>query len=227
MLTICVGYDPRETVAWHVCTHSILRRATRPIRLISIQLNQLGNIYKRPHPYKEGGSTEFAISRFLAPYIAGPGTTLFLDSDILCLTDITQLEDVALGNPQHDVMVVKHDYKPITKRKFLGQKQHAYPCKNWSSVMLFNGHRMAVRNLTPEYVNAASPMALHRFEWARSIGELPVEWNHLVEEYNPNPDAKLIHFTLGGPWFKGHEQCEYAAEWFAEYEDMHSCETRK
>jgi hypothetical protein len=61
-------------------------------------------------------------------------------------------------------------------------------------------------------------MELHQFKWTNkdSIGELPKEWNHLVGEYKPNPDAKLVHFTRGGPWFNEYSDCEYSEEWFKE-----------
>jgi hypothetical protein len=55
---------------------------------------------------------------------------------------------------------------------------------------------------------------------------LPPDWNHLVGEYKPNEKAKLVHYTLGGPWFKEYQNCEYAAEWFKEFEHMTHCETR-
>ena len=41
--------------------------------------------------------------------------------------------------------------------------------------------------LTPEYVNTASGSEIHRFKWLEDdskIGELPLEWNWLVSEYD-------------------------------------------
>ena len=84
---------------------------------------------------------------------------------------------------------------------------------------------MAVRRLTPHYVNTASPSDLHQFAWTNGeecIGSLPREWNHLVGEYDPNPNAKLVHFTLGGPWFSKYQNCEYAEAWWDEFYDMTS-----
>lgn len=224
-LTVCIGFDPRETIAWHVLAHSIMRRASRPVRILPINLKQLeGWCYRRPEPHAEGASTEFAFTRFLTPYLAGGGTSIFLDADMLVLGDICELADIAHTASSCDVLVVKHDYTPSTKTKFLNQPQSVYPCKNWSSVMVFNGYRTACRKLTPAYVNEASPMDLHQFKWAVNVGELPPEWNHLVGEYKPNKKAKLVHYTLGGPYFKPYQHCEYAREWFAEFEDMCKCE---
>lgn len=221
-LRICIGYDHREAISYHVLVHSIMRRASRPVSIQPIALSQFGQFWKRPRSPQQ--STDFTFARFLTPWLTGDGDingpSIFLDSDMLCLSDICELEDLSYAQYHSDVLVVKHDYEPSSETKFLSQPQTAYPCKNWSSVMVFNGHRTAVKNLIPAYVNFASAMDLHQFKWAKEIGNLPLEWNHLVGEYAPNPSAKLVHFTLGGPWFKGYESCEYSQAWFAELADM-------
>ena len=48
------------------------------------------------------------------------------------------------------------------------------------------------------------------------VGELPKEFNHLVGEFDPNPEAKIIHYTLGTPCFKKYEHCEFSNEWYVE-----------
>jgi hypothetical protein len=82
--------------------------------------------------------------------------------------------------------------------------------------MLFNNARCTA--LTPQYVNTATGLDLHRFSWLDDalIGELPLEWNWLVGEYRHNPDAKIVHFTIGGPYFEEYRGCDYAEEWFEE-----------
>jgi len=224
MLNVVIGYDRKESVAYHVLAHSIMRHASKPVSITGLYLPQLqeAGIYKRERDPNQ--STDFTFSRFLTPWITSSmgGHSLFMDCDMLCRGDVYELDRLAYHEPYHDVFVVKHHYTPNPDPKFLGQVQTTYPCKNWSSVMLFNGHRMAVRRLTPSYVNEASPMDLHQFKWANAIGELPPEWNHLVGEYDPNPDAKLIHYTRGGPWFPEFTECEFAKEWFEEYKHMNS-----
>lgn len=213
-LQVFIGYDKHEPIAFHVLSHSIMRRASHPVSVTPLYLPQLQAmaVYDRQRGPTE--STEFSLTRFLTPYLSGwQGVSIFMDCDMLCLGDICQLERMALDEPYNDVFVVKHDYTPKTTTKFLGQKQTAYPCKNWSSVMVFNGHRSPVRRLMPSLVSTAQPRYLHRFEWADSVGELPLHWNHLVGEYVPNPSAKLVHFTLGGPWFHEYADCEYADLW--------------
>lgn len=220
MLTVAIGYDYRESIAYHVLAHSIMRRATRPIRILPIATSTLP-MYRRPRSPMQ--STDFTYARFLTPHLSEPnGISIFLDCDMLCLTDICQLEDIARTgeNLYHDALVVQHDYTPKLENKFLNQPQTVYPCKNWSSVMVFNGHRQPVKNLTPFVVNESEGMYLHQFKWAESVGSLDPAWNHLVGEYEPNPDAKIVHFTLGGPWFEGYADCEYSKEWFSELHDM-------
>lgn len=62
---------------------------------------------------------------------------------------------------------------------------------------------------------------LHRFTWLHDsqIGELPVEWNFLVGEYElPEKVPANIHWTLGGPWFEEYRNAPYAGLWFEELE---------
>lgn len=198
-----------------------MTRASGPVSITPVALSTLKGTFTRERSPTQ--STDFAFSRFLTPYLAGPGISIFLDGDMLCLCDIWELAKVAIDDPYKDVFVVKHDYVPKTGSKFLGQKQIPYPCKNWASLMVFNGHRMAVRGLTPEYVSKAPAMDLHQFKWAGDVGELPVEYNHLVGEYDPNPDARIVHYTLGAPCFRSYQQCEYAEEWFKELGEMTHC----
>ena len=217
-LKVCIGYDHREAIAYHVLSHSILRRASGPVCIQPIMLSQLPMFTRERSPLQ---STDFTYARFLTPWLADDGeVSIFMDCDMLCLGDIYELAAIAKADPYQDVFVVKHDYLPRTEDKFLGAKQTVYPCKNWSSLMVFNGHRQSVRNLKPEYVNKAEPMDLHQFKWAQSLGSLDPEWNHLVGEYPPNPKAKLVHFTLGGPYVRGYESCEFSFEWFEELRDL-------
>ena len=215
MLQVYIGFDPREAIAFDVLAHSIRRRSSIPLSiqpLVQKDLRDRG-LYTRERGPTE--STEFSMTRFLVPALAGfEGWSLFMDCDMLCRADIAEL--FALREDDKAVMVAKHDYVPKTDRKFLDQVQTKYQRKNWSSLMLFNNARC--RALTPQYVNAASGLELHRFQWVKDelIGELPKEWNWLVTEYDYNHSAKLVHYTLGGPWFDQYRDCEYADEWFAE-----------
>jgi hypothetical protein len=211
VLNVYIGFDRREIVAYHVLTQSILDHATKPVRFIPIHRGTLADVFTRASVAEQ--STEFSFSRFLTPYLSGyAGWSLFMDCDMLARADFAEL--FALADDRYAVMVCKHDYTPRDDVKFLGHQQLKYEKKNWSSVMLMNNARC--RALTPDYVNSASGLDLHRFNWLgddAEIGSLPLEWNWLVGEYDHNPEARVAHFTLGGPYFHGYETCDYADEW--------------
>ncbi|MGD9834914.1 MAG: glycosyltransferase [Piscinibacter sp.] len=218
MIRLFIGYDPRETVAWHVLSHSILARSSAPVAITPLALNNLGaQMWRERSPLQ---STDFAFSRFLTPWLCGfEGWSIFMDCDMLVRDDIARLWE--LRDDRYAVMCVKHDHVPTETVKFLNAPQTAYAKKNWSSVMLFNNARC--RALSPEYVNAATGLQLHQFKWLESeslIGEIPHGWNHLVGFDAYDPDAANVHFTDGGPYFHEHANCDYAQEWFAEQQRM-------
>jgi hypothetical protein len=224
MMNIYIGYDPRESVAFHTLAHSILRRASAPISIAPLVQSQLGHVYRRTRGPTE--STEFSLTRFLVPELSAfTGWSLFMDCDMLCRVDIAALMKETERQADKAVLVCKHDYIPKTPRKFLDQVQTRYSRKNWSSVMIFNNARC--RALSADYVNSASGLDLHRFAWIddNAIGQLPLEWNWLVGEYAYNPAAKIVHFTIGGPYFAAYRDCDYAGEWFAEFDSMRQCES--
>lgn len=214
MIRVFIGFDPRETLPWHVLTHSILSRSTQPVSFVPLALQNLRSLmWRERNPLQ---STDFSFSRFLTPYLSQyEGWSLFMDCDMLVLDDIAKLW--ALRDERYAVMCVKHDHRPREEVKFLGAPQTAYGKKNWSSVMLFNNEKC--RSLTPEYVNSASGLELHQFKWLDSeqmIGELPHQWNHLVGYDEPRPAMSNVHYTLGGPYFNEYTDCEYANEWVSE-----------
>lgn len=216
---IFIGYDPKETVAYHVLAHSILRQSSVPVAITPLSRVNLGRVYTRERGATE--STEFSISRFLVPYLCDySGPAVFMDCDMLVQGDIAELLLYAVAHSDKAVLVCQHDYTPSETTKFLGQTQTAYPRKNWSSVMVFNTEHCEA--LSPAYVNTASGLDLHRFNWTTDdrIGALPLEWNHLVGEYAPNADAKNLHWTLGGPWFSDYALAPHAERWYAERDRM-------
>lgn len=215
MLNVYIGYDRREPVAYHVLAHSILRHASIPVSIAPVKQEMLEGLYTRPRGPTE--STEFSLTRFLVPALSGfKGWSVFMDCDMLCRVDFAGLRAQIERQGDKSVLVCKHDYVPKTERKFLNQVQTKYPRKNWSSLMVFNNARCGA--LSPEYVNRATGLELHRFQWTQDalIGELPLEWNWLVDEYPFKAEAKVVHYTLGGPWFDDYRDCDYADEWRAE-----------
>jgi hypothetical protein len=53
-----------------------------------------------------------------------------------------------------------------------------------------------------------------------AIGKLPKDLNWLVGEYDANPDARILHYTLGAPCFPDYRHCDHADLWLAEYAEM-------
>lgn len=213
MIPIFIGYDPREAVAYHVCSNSIVRQVSQPVSLNPLALRNLG-FYVEKHT---DGSNHFIYSRFLVPHLMEHrGWAIFMDGDMLLRDDITRLWE--LRDPSKAVMVVKHDYKTRMAEKYLGSKNENYPRKNWSSVVLWNCEHPANRALTPEFVQSATGAQLHRFTWLDDalIGELPKVWNWLPDEFGANPEAKLLHFTLGTPCFHEFATTPMADEWHRE-----------
>lgn len=226
MLRVFIGYDPHESAAFYTLSHSILRRASIPVTIAPVMQSQLKGLYTRPRGPTE--STEFSLTRFLVPALSDyRGWSVFMDCDMLCRVDIAALQAEIERQGDRAVLVCRHDYVPRTERKFLDQVQTRYPRKNWSSLMVMNNERC--RALSVEYVNAASGLELHRFAWLpdEEIGSLALEWNWLVGEYDYSPTAKIVHYTLGGPYFDAYRECDYADEWFAEYESMRSTRQRR
>lgn len=215
-LRVFVGYDSREPAAYHTFAHSLLRHASRPIAIIPLVQDQLrtAGLYTRERGVTE--ATEFSMTRFLVPYLCGySGMAIFADCDMLAQADIYELLD---AKGEHAVWCCQHDYVPTSATKMEGQVQTAYPRKNWSSLMLFNNG--SCHALTPSYVNRASGLDLHRFNWLHEsdpVGALPLEWNWLVGEYAPNPAAKILHFTEGGPWFRDYQRVDHADLWRTEH----------
>lgn len=213
MIPVFIGYDPREAIAYHVCANSIIRKSSQPVGLVPLALNNLQD-YKEQHT---DGSNHFIYSRFLVPHLMDyKGWAIFIDGDMIVRDDI-----VKLWNMKEDdkaVMVVKHKYETKMTTKYLGAKNENYPCKNWSSVILWNCGHSANRKVTPEFVQKSSGAQLHRFTWLeeRLVGQLPIEWNWLPDEYGSNDGAKLLHYTLGTPCFHEFASTPMGNEWHQE-----------
>jgi hypothetical protein len=216
---VFVGWDRREPIAYDVARFSLQRRASIPVSIAPIKLDELRAKRMYWRDQDPLASTEFTYSRFLTPALAGfKGWALFCDCDFLWLGDIAGL--VGYTKQPKAVYCVQHDYTPKETTKMDGAVQTTYPRKNWSSLMLFNCDHPAVRSLTPEVVNSQTGAFLHRMQWVGDgdIGSLPMEWNWL-EGWNEKPaegTPKAVHFTRGGPWFSSWQHVDYGELWLAE-----------
>lgn len=208
-LNVWIGYDP-QFESNHTAQLRSIRVNGSDANVTYLKLNQLGHVLTRPRDPLQ--STDSAFTRWLIPYLSNyQGWHLYMDSDMLVCKDLYKLLD--LCDESKAVMVVKHQQKPNPAVKFKGYEQTSYNRKNWSSLMLFNS--ALCKDLTPEYVNGASGLDLHQFAWLDDslIGELPPEWNHLVGIDKPRKNPAIIHWTLGGPWFKETKQVEHHELW--------------
>lgn len=234
--SIYIGFDKREGAAYAVARYSMQRWMTQPIPIMGLVQSDLRarNLYWRKEEVRANPkgtgfqrydvisdapvSTEFALTRFLVPYLAQTGWALFTDCDVMCRAgaNVVRLFEYAETQSDKALLCVKHDYSPSKSVKMDGQAQTSYPRKNWSSVMMFNCDHPANKSLTLGLVNNVRGRELHQFCWLadRDIGELPPEWNYLVGEKQADIGPKLLHWTNGGPWMSGYENVEYAQEWF-------------
>lgn len=207
-IPIYVGYDPREAVAYHTFCQSVIERTRARVSFIPLTGHQ------------HDGSNRFIYARFLPFVGTESGFVIFVDGDMTCLGDIEDLW--ALRDFGKAVQVVKHDYHTKFATKYWGQRNDDYPRKNWSSVMLMNlwhWEHFNARHRIRQAIAEGDGSFLHRFGWLRDdqIGALPPEWNWLAQEYPYNPDAKLVHHTIGLPLDPAGDGDPYRAQWLAEH----------
>jgi len=220
-----IGYDKREDIVFKVAKDS-LYRTTQDAEVVPLVQDFLRATGYYEREADERAATDFSLTRFLVPALCSFEEiwAVFADCDFLFTRDVitAMLPHLDERLPLH---CVKHNYTPRTERKMGGKRQHRYPRKNWSSFMVFNCGHEANRVLTPAVVSAAEPSWLHQFQWLddAEIGDLPIDLNFLVGEYDPKEDAAHIvaptkmtptclHYTLGIGVFDPPTQ-DYAALW--------------
>ena len=238
---VAIGWDSREIDAYEVCAHSVVRRSSIPVAVTPLMHNNLRyfKLFDREWRIDKNGqhwdvkdnapfSTEFSHTRFLIPELARrnkvKGWVIFCDCDFLWLDDIKNLLDEL--DDSYPVMTVKFNYHPEENTKMDNKIQTKYNCKLWSSLMAFNMDHKSNKELSCYDVNDMKGLDLHQFAWLpkgpASVGELNPKWNYvpgIMGEHTPlTPSA--VHFSLGGPWMSGYDDCEYADKWFAEKAHM-------
>lgn len=225
---VFVGYEPREIDGYNVTVKS-MQNHNKDLLILPIEKGQCEKqgLYFRPTTVKDDKlfdiisnapmATEFALTRFLVPWLSHSGLdwAIFMDCDMLVRCDLEK-ELAPLLNDEYAMMCVKHDIEHGNGIKMDNCKQTSYPRKNWSSVMAWNLKHPANDRLTVKMVNELPGKSLHQLCWLadHEIGELGPEWNHLVGLNEPNPDAKIVHYTLGIPSMPGYNGCEFSGEWW-------------
>jgi hypothetical protein len=77
-INIVVGFDQRESVAYHTFTQSIIEKSSLPVSFIPLAINTLKD-YQEIH---KDNSNDFVYSRFLTPYLQDfKGWAIFADGD--------------------------------------------------------------------------------------------------------------------------------------------------
>lgn len=234
---VYIGYDEREKQAFEVCVESIRRHERRrPITIIPLRQDALrrSGLYFRSHFNRmtettqkydvfdcKPFSTDFSFTRFLVPALNQyEGMAIFMDCDMMLRSDIWEVFNWC--ETDQPLYTVHHDYKPVEgSKKMDGVRQENYNKKNWSSFMVFDCGHPANLNLTPHDVSTKDGGWLHSFKWLDSdydIGYIPSEWNWLCDWSSDIKEAKNVHFTEGGPWFKEWSTNDpatsrYATEW--------------
>lgn len=227
---VCAASVRRGVRYWDPEMRDEKGRLAVPFFLKHRELRQQG-LFNRPWQFDAAGqpydirdgkpfSTEFSHSRFLVPYIAKQvhgerGWVAFVDCDFMFRGQVAKLLDHV--TPDMAVACVKVRSEDVTEGiKMDGVAQTPYPRKLWSSLMLWNldhpANQAFVDSLAP--ANEFPGGWLHKLFWLKDaeIGELPHDWNAIPGLHAPtNPNA--VHWSLGGPWMKGYEDVEYAAEW--------------
>lgn len=240
VLPVFIGWDSREAVTADVAAHSILKRTESRVCIKYLKHRELRKQGFFARPWLVDGpiggytdlldnkpfSTEFSHTRFLVPSLMKyKGWALFLDSDMIFLSDIQKLFN--LCDDKYAVMCVKHIHKPPPNAmKMDGRQQLGYHRKNWSSFVLFNCSHPSNKSLTPEVVNFMKGSDLHAFSWLKDleIGSLPTTYNFIPGVSPKMPPQSggmpdVIHFTDGGPWFPECKEIPYGGLWTSEYED--------
>jgi len=215
---VYIGYDAVEHDAVLTLQNTLWHEAGERGTLLVQEGLRARGLYTRPEIMWNGQrhdilsqapcSTAFSLTRFLVPFVHLSGYALFVDCDMAFRESPTDmLKDALAAEPDKAVWVVKHQHAGAEGTKMCGLAQTRYPRKNWSSVVLWNCDHPANRRLTLHDVNTRPGAWLHRFGWLADseIGSLDPKWNQLVgvqPDSEIRPDEGIIHWTLGGPWFK-------------------------
>lgn len=211
-MKIFIGYDDRIPMASDVLQYTLNKYSSIPLDITLLKIKELN--FNRADPL---ASTQFTYTRFLVPHLCNyEGTALFVDNDMLCMSDIKEIFDLDMSN--YALRVVKHNHVPTVDIKMDGKTQTTYPRKNWSSMMLMNCAKL--KCWTKEAVETMPPAWLHRFEPIpdEQIGDLPADWNVLDE--NVNSKTKLWHMTTGAPYFSRYADMPNAVIWYKAFYDM-------
>jgi len=177
-------------------THNSIEANNQPPRLSSMSLR-----------VKYHNVTEFSLYRYLIPQVCGyQGRAIYLDSDMICLTDIGKLFDEPMGNNAILARQDRGDWMPSV------MLMDCTLCQEFDLEQIvdeIDQQRYSYRDLS-----------LLRTEYLTSrpckVGILDSNWNSF-DQYDQH--TKLIHYTnlLTQPWrTPGHRHGELWFRFFCE-----------
>jgi hypothetical protein len=211
-LTIYLGYDSRHGDLAKIAKEAVKREIENSVGFGQyveytkftpvVKLLDVADIPEYTREYANQ-STEFTYSRFLIPYLENyEGFSIFADDDFIFTKSVLPM--FYYLNTDDAVACIKYPHYEHDATKFDGEVNIDYPCKLWSSLMIFNNGHEDCKKLTPDAVNTWTGKQLHQFEWTDKISEIPQKYV-FVEGYD-DPEVKwdytAIHYTRGGPWVK-------------------------
>ena len=188
MLKVFIGYDDRQRVSYTTLQQSIFETTTRPVAVSPLILRTL--------PITRRGLTPFTFSRFLVPWLCNfQGTAIFMDADMLLVTDISELEEQITEDIGVSVVQSLEKYEQ-------------------TSFMLFNCEHPGHKKLTPEFIQETA-INLHGLEWLgeEAVGSLDPKWNQLIGYQEVDLTQGNLHYTMGVPAFPETSSCDGADLW--------------
>ncbi len=188
MLKVFIGYDDRQVLSFTTLVQSIYETASRPVAVSPLILETL--------PITRRGLTPFTFSRFLVPWLCEfKGTAIFMDADMLLVSDICELEEQIAEDAAVSVVRSLELYEQ-------------------TSFMVFNCAHPENQVLTPDFIQETET-SLHGLEWVtpQAVGSLDPKWNQLVGYQEINTQQGNLHYTMGIPAFPETSSSEGLVEW--------------
>lgn len=194
--TVYIGVSRADLLPYLVLKHSIEHNSKRPVLV-----KPLPKVRRNPRRRKNRGRTAFSFSRFLIPELQNyQGRAVYLDSDMLVMSDITELFNYPIG--ENHLVVTSQSSPPqawANSEDFISGPQFSVmviECSKakWSVdqiIDLLDSNAMS-------YSDVLHKMLIVPAE--RIDSSLDPNWNSL-EYYDPN-ETKLLHFTVvpTQPW---------------------------
>ena len=88
-----------------------------------------------------------------------------------------------------------------------------YGYTKWMAEQIISDYAKAKSSFKVICLRYFNPIGAHP---SGLIGELPITWNWLPDEFGENSNANLLHWTLGAPCFHEYSTAPMSSEWHRE-----------